>query len=409
MEQLTTAALTQLPQVRALGRHTGRDPLTLFWTASGIELEFTGSELWVDLFADYEVVEPWVSVELNGAWVARFAVNPGKSRVCLFRGMTPGKAKHVRLLKDVQAMHDDPAHLLQITGLEYADGEFLPLPEPVYRLEFVGDSITSGEGAIGAKPEEDWVGAFFSAENHYGRLTADALGAEYRCISQSGWGIVSGWDNDVRHILPPYYTRVCGVAMGQRNAALGAQQENDFAAWQPDAVIVNLGTNDTGAFDNPPWTDPATGKPHQLRRLSNGDFHPADAQKVANGVQHFLTLLRAKNPGAKLVWCIGMLGSELLPVLRQGAEQYKSHYRRQLCLSAGAAQHHTGNGRCPAAPRRRKPPAGGKGSDCLFENDPLKVKTGYRSVRRRSGIPKYKLYFPLKMARAKRRPFKIVP
>ncbi len=162
MEQLTTATLTQLPQVRALGRHTGRDPLTLFWTASGMELEFTGSELWVDLFADYEVVEPWVSVELNGAWVARFAVNPGKSRICLFRGMTPGKAKHLRLLKDVQAMHDDPAHLLQITGLEYAGGEFLPLPEPQYRLEFVGDSITSGEGAIGAKPEEDWVGAFFS-------------------------------------------------------------------------------------------------------------------------------------------------------------------------------------------------------------------------------------------------------
>ena len=90
MEQLTTATLTQLPQVRALGRHTGRDPLTLFWTASGMELEFTGSELWVDLFADYEAVEPWVSVELNGAWVARFAVNPGKSRICLFRGMTPG-------------------------------------------------------------------------------------------------------------------------------------------------------------------------------------------------------------------------------------------------------------------------------------------------------------------------------
>ena len=111
-------------------------------------------------------------------------------------------------------MHDDPAHLLQITGLEYAGGEFLPLPEPQYRLEFVGDSITSGEGAIGAKPEEDWVGAFFSAENHYGRLTADALGAEYRCISQSGWGIVTGWDNDVRHVMPPYYTQVCGVAMG---------------------------------------------------------------------------------------------------------------------------------------------------------------------------------------------------
>ena len=29
MEQLTTAALTQLPQVRALGRHTSRAPLAV--------------------------------------------------------------------------------------------------------------------------------------------------------------------------------------------------------------------------------------------------------------------------------------------------------------------------------------------------------------------------------------------
>ena len=72
-----------------------------------------------------------------------------------------------------------------------AGGAFLPLPAPQYRLEFVGDSITSGEGAIGAVPEEAWAGAFFSAENHYARLTADALGAEYRCLSQSGWGIVT--------------------------------------------------------------------------------------------------------------------------------------------------------------------------------------------------------------------------
>ncbi len=324
MQTLQKAALAQLPEVRALGRHTGRDPLTLFWTASGMELDFTGSELWVDLFADYEVMEPWVSVELNGAWLARFAVNPGASRVCLFRGMTPGKKKHVRLLKDVQAMHDDPAHLLQITGLEYAGGAFLPLPEPKYRLEFVGDSITSGEGALGATAEEDWVSAFFSAENHCARMTADALGAEYRCISQSGWGIAAGWDNDPRHVMLPYYTQVCGVARGARNAALGAQQENNFAAWQPDAVIFNLGTNDNGAFDNPPWTDPETGETHRLRLLSNGVFHPADAQKVADGVQRFLTLARAKNPQAKLVWCIGMLGSRIEPVLRQGVAQYQS-------------------------------------------------------------------------------------
>ena len=324
MQKLQKNSLAELPEVRALGRHTERDPLTLFWTASGIELEFTGSELWVDLFADYETMEPWVSVELNGAWVARFAVNPGSSRVCLFRGMTPGRPKHLRLLKDVQAMHDDPAHLLQIAGLEHAGGTFLPLPEPKFRLEFVGDSITSGEGAIGARPEEDWAGAFFSAENHYARMTADALEAEYRCLSQSGWGIVASWENDPHQVMMPYYTQVCGVAVGERNAAFGAQQPNDFAAWQPDAVIFNLGTNDCGAFDSLPWTDPDTGAQYQLRRLSNGDFHPADAQKVADGVQQFLELAREKNPQAALVWCIGMLGNRIEPVLRQGMEQYKA-------------------------------------------------------------------------------------
>ncbi len=77
------AALSALPAVRALGRHAGRDPLTLYWTASGIELLFDGAELWVDFACDYALYEPWVSVELNGAWYARFAVSPGQSRVWL--------------------------------------------------------------------------------------------------------------------------------------------------------------------------------------------------------------------------------------------------------------------------------------------------------------------------------------
>ena len=258
MQNLTISPLSTLPQVRVLGRCAGTDPLTLFWTGSGIELLFTGSELWVELNADYDTMEPWVSVELDGAWISRFAVNPGTSRMCIFRGAAPGRAKHVRLLKDVQAMSEDPAHLLQVTAICHAGGEFLPLPAPRCRLEFIGDSITSGEGAIGAVCETDWISTFFSAANHYGRMTADALGAEYRVVSASGWGLVSGWDNDPRCTLAPCYTQVCGLAAGERNAALGAQQPYDFAAWPADAVILNLGTNDWNAFHNPPWVDPET-------------------------------------------------------------------------------------------------------------------------------------------------------
>lgn len=324
MESLSFATIANLPQVRVLGRHASRDPLTLFSTASGIELDYTGSELWVDLYADYEEIEPWVSVELNGAWIARFAVQLGESRVCLFRGMTPGRRHHVRLLKDVQAMPEDPRHLLQIRGLAYAGGAFLPLENPRVRLEFVGDSITSGEGAIGAVCEEDWIGAFFSAENHYGRMTADALGAEYRVLSQSGWGILASWDNNIYHTLPPYYTQICGVAQGERNIALGAHEPNDFDAWRPDAVIINLGTNDDYAFHNPAWTDPETGILHQLRLLPDGGYHPEDAQRMVDAVQSFLTLVRGKNPQAQIVWCLGMLETGTLPMVQRGIEQYQA-------------------------------------------------------------------------------------
>ena len=45
----------------------------------------------------------------------------------------------------------------------------------------------------------------------------------------------------------------------------------------------------------------------------------------------------------------------------------------------------------------------------LFPFTPLPVKRVHRSVRRRSGVPKKQIIFPLKMPRAKRRAFPIVP
>lgn len=259
-----------------------------------------------------------MSVELNGAWISRFPVSKGESEICCFRGMTPGTQKHIRVLKDVRAMNDDPNHLLQITGLRYDDGEFLPLPKPKYRLEFVGDSITSGEGAIGAKQEQDWIGAFFSAENHYARMTADALGAEYRILSQSGWGLVSGWDNDPNHVVMPHYPMVCGLAKGARNAALGAETPNDFENWKADAVIINLGTNDCGAMHNPPWQVPVTGQVYQQTDTPQG--HAVLEQAVVATLKS----LRRYNPGAKLVWAFGMLGDEIRPILERAVNRYRT-------------------------------------------------------------------------------------
>ena len=126
---MTTAPIRSLPAVRLLGRQpVSQGPVPCFYTASGIECLFTGSELALCLEAGFTLYEPWVSVELNGSWIARFPVQPGRSRVTLFRGMTPGVPKHVRVLKDVQAMHDDPDHFLLIEALAFEGAIFCPCP-----------------------------------------------------------------------------------------------------------------------------------------------------------------------------------------------------------------------------------------------------------------------------------------
>ena len=71
---------------------------------------------------------------------------------------------------------------------------------------------------------------WFSAVLNYTALTADALDAEYRVLSQSGWGVLTGWDNNPRTNMPEYYEQVCGLLTGGKNEAPGAFERNDFAA-----------------------------------------------------------------------------------------------------------------------------------------------------------------------------------
>lgn len=154
-EKLQTYALSDVSHLKVHGRTTGqRSPLTLFWTGSAIEINVKGSELWVEIESDYDLYEPWISILINGVPVSRQMLTAGRYWICIFRGMNENVVKNVRIVKDVQAMNGDPGCSLQIYAFK-SDGVFLPVEEKPYKIEFIGDSITSGEGAIGAKEEED--------------------------------------------------------------------------------------------------------------------------------------------------------------------------------------------------------------------------------------------------------------
>ena len=154
-EKLKTYSLKEIPYYHIYGRtDETQDSLPLFWNGSGIEVNVTGSELWIDLDVDCSFHEPWIATELNGAFMSRQMLLPGSYSICLFRNMTFGVPKTMKFFRELQAMsEDDDCHVF-VRGFR-CDGEFLPVKEFKYKIEFIGDSITSGEGTYGAISDTD--------------------------------------------------------------------------------------------------------------------------------------------------------------------------------------------------------------------------------------------------------------
>lgn len=322
-EKLRLYSLNEINKIKIHGRTTEcLSPLTLFWTGSAVEFNAKGSELWIEVEVDYDVYEPWINVVINTVPVSRMMLTSGRYWICIFRGMNERITKNVRIVKEVQAMSGDPNCSLQIHAVKF-DGEFMPIKENPYKIEFIGDSITSGEGAIGAKEEEDWIPMWFSAVYNYVTMTASKLKADYRIISQSGWGVLTSWDNNPYGNIPNYYEKVCGILTGEKNKALGASDDNDFTAWQPDVIVVNLGTNDGGAFNSPEWKDPLTGETYKQRLNEDGSYHEGDLLAFEKAVTNFLTKLRDYNKNSHIVWVYGMLGLTMMPAIYRAVDSYR--------------------------------------------------------------------------------------
>lgn len=304
---------------KILGRAgTLKNSIAIFWSASGIELNVRASELWARIDSDFSTHEVWIAIFVDGVQTARLMLNKGTNEICIFRNMNPNVAKNVRIYKETQAMECDGRHKMVLKDFR-TDGIFLPVKNASLKIEFIGDSITSGEGTVGAKIERDWISAFFGATRTYALKLAQMLDADFSVISQSGWGTVTGYDNDTSHAIPAYYKKTCGLLHGAANEKLGAQTEWNFYLWQPDLIIVNLGTNDQGAFTSPPFSKTN----FKMRLYADGTPEKASADFFERGVVEFLKLLRAKNPGAKIFWCYGMMGRLLAKNIRNALDFYK--------------------------------------------------------------------------------------
>ena len=285
-------------------------PLALFWTGSGIEINIAAKELWIDLESHYSEMEPWILIRINGSLVSRMMIHEGRRKICVFRGFDEAETHNVKIIKETQAMSEDTEHCLLVhTLFVSSEAEFFPVKKASYNFEFIGDSITCGEGLAGARNEACWSSAWMSTANNYAFLVSEKLDADCRIIAQSGWGIYCGWDGRTDCSLPDYYTQVCGLASGEKNIRLGAAQQYQFEKWPADCVILSLGTNDACAFSE--------------RLTSDGKLNGSDVHAFKEASVSFLKQIRKNNPNSYIIWMYGLMNSELSDVIADCIALYK--------------------------------------------------------------------------------------
>lgn len=309
--------------IKVNGRTLIANPLPVFWTGAGIEFKINGSELSVDFTTDYDVYEQWIRVEIDGYSAIRTSLPKGKSNLRIYANMNPENVRHVKIIREVQAMSGDASNLLLIDGVN-SDGQLFPLEDKKYRFEFVGDSITSGEGLCGPQSMCEWNSFVFSTVNHYTMGVCKKLNADLRIVSQSGWGTYCGWNNDMKAAIPPAYEYVCGLQQGAKQVALGSLNKNDFDGYKADVVFINLGTNDLSAFNNPEWTDPDTGIKYKQIKNADGSFEDKSVKNFTDAAVSFLKCIRKNNPTSRILWMYGMIGCDFEPVILQAIEEYKT-------------------------------------------------------------------------------------
>ena len=321
-EDLKNYKIKEVPHLRISGRtDRERDDVPLFYNGSGIEVNVSGCEFWITVEAGYEIFEPWACTMINGAVIERFGLKKGTNHICIFRGMSRENIKNIRFIRETQAMSDDPDCYVLVKEIS-ADGEFFELKKPKYKLEFIGDSLTSGEGTYGANDDMDWLPMYMSFSHQYAHFIEETADCEVRMISQGGWGVYNAWDNNRNNVIPGIYKKICALTELGKNREFGSGKEYDFSSWVPDAVIVNLGTNDASGFKQPPFKDQKTGTIWKQRLEDDGSYNREDIGCFKKAVKDFLIMLRECNPTSHIVWVYGMLGHDIEEDLKDAVGEY---------------------------------------------------------------------------------------
>jgi hypothetical protein len=279
--QAAAAAVSVSPadkNLQYVGRIDFANPAApvISWPGTSIAGNFTGSSLAVSL--DDQLGKNFFNVFVDGDEAHPFIIEAaqGAKTYAVANHLAPGKHSFL-ITKRTEG--EEGATVFR--GLQLDDGAQLLAPPPRLKrkIEFFGDSITSGMGDEAPLDGRDDLRKDKNNYMSYDAITARNLNAEIHVTSQSGIGVMISW---FPFTMPQFYDQLSAVGNND--------SKWDFSSWTPDVVVINLLQNDS-------WL---IGRDHKLQP------EPNDAQRIA-AYKAFVERIRQLYPKAYIVCALGSM------------------------------------------------------------------------------------------------------
>jgi len=156
----------------------------------------------------------------------------------------PYQEHTVTLVKRTEANPGPTAFL----GFQFA-GTILPAPSAKpHKIEVIGDSISAGSGNMAGDGSANCQNstAYSDANLSYGPILARQLNADYHVTAVSGIGLIRNYNCGNPNTMPVVYDRVYFEQSSNADAGTNVW---DTADYEPEAILIGLGTNDFSPDD----------------------------------------------------------------------------------------------------------------------------------------------------------------
>lgn len=287
--------------VKLLGRtYESEGTLWLGLSGTGVDFDFTGDSLKINMLGNPggEDDQPRAALYVDGERKDDQMIASDGTSVfeVTGKGSEPVNVKVIKLSECAQSC-------MGITSIDAGGGTITPAADKPHRIEIIGDSITCGYGVDDEDKDHHFSTRTEDCTKSYSYKTAQLLDADYSLVSFSGYGIISGYSNDGKKVesqqVPKYYEKL-GYTY---NMGFGTEKpENldwDFSKFQPEVVVVNLGTNDM-----------TYAKTKETK------------QEYEDAYVEFLKTIRSKNPDAKIYCTLGIMGTALNNSMKRAVLAY---------------------------------------------------------------------------------------